>query len=214
MALVPKIKNPHKLSEYWPISLLGCLYKIISKLLVTKLKRALESLISCNQSTFVPNRNILDRAVVINEVVDYATKKEKKKKKKCLILKVDFERAYDSVNWEILDYKMGRFGFCVKWRAWIRECIFSRKYSVLQNGSPMEEIVVQGDPMASFLFLLVAKGLNSLMNKAVSLGKISGSKIGNEGPEISILQYAHDTLVVGEASWDNLWAMKSVFRCF
>lgn len=114
---------------------------------------------------------------------------------------------------------MGRFRFCDKWRKWIRECIFCGKCSVLVNGSPTEQIEIkkglkQGDPLAPFLFLLVAESLNGLMNNVVSLRKFSGCKIGTEGPEISLLQYADDTIVVGEASWDNLWVMKSVFRCF
>lgn len=114
---------------------------------------------------------------------------------------------------------MGILGFCDKWRQWIRGCIFLGKCSVLINGSPTEEINIQrglkqGDPLAPFLFLLVAEGLTGLMNGAVSLEKFSGCRIGNEGPQISLLQYADDTIVVGEASWDNIWVMKSVFRCF
>lgn len=139
MALVPKVKNPHELSEFRPISLLGCLYKIISKLLAARLKCALIPIISCNQSAFLPNRNILDGVTVINEVVDFP----KRKKKKCLILKVDFEKAYDSINWDFLDYMMDRLGFCEKWRLWIGECVCSGKCSVLVNGSPTEEISIQ-----------------------------------------------------------------------
>lgn len=60
-----------------------------------------------NQSAFIENRFILDRVVAINEVVDEAIRK----KKKCLILKVDFEKAYDSVNWKFLDYMMIRMSF-------------------------------------------------------------------------------------------------------
>lgn len=41
-----------------------------------------------------------------------------------------------------------------------------------------------------------------------------GCKIGNEGLEVSIMQYADDTLLVGEITWDILWVMKAVLRCF
>lgn len=114
---------------------------------------------------------------------------------------------------------MDRLGCCEKWRRWIRECVCLGRCSVLVNGCPTDEISIQkglkqGDPLAPVLFLMVAEGLSGLMNKAVSLGKLSGIKIGSKGPEISILQYADDTIMAGKASWDNLWVMKSVFRCF
>jgi hypothetical protein len=64
-------------------------------------------LISKVQSAFVPNRQILDGVLVINELLDLA----KRRKDKCLMFKVDFERAYDTVNWQFLDYMLGRMGF-------------------------------------------------------------------------------------------------------
>lgn len=78
VALIPKIKNPQSLNEYRSISLLGCLYKIISKLLADRLKKVLLEVISCNQSAFLANINILDGMVVINEVVDYVKKIKEK----------------------------------------------------------------------------------------------------------------------------------------
>lgn len=38
--------------------------------------------------------------------------------------------------------------------------------------------------------------------------------MGKDGVEVSILQYADDTLFVGEATWDNLWIIKALSRCF
>lgn len=73
---------------------------------------------------------------------------------------------------------------------------------------------LQGDPLAPFLYLIVVEGLSGLMKNAVSLGIFKGVKIEKEGPEVSILYYADDTILVGEATWENLWVMKSVLRCF
>jgi hypothetical protein len=91
--------------------------------------------------------------------------------------------------------------------------------SVLVNGSPTEEINIQkglkqGDPLAPFLFLLVAEGLGGLMKKAVASSLFSGFQIGNSDLSISHLQYADDTLCVGEASICNLWALKAILRGF
>lgn len=106
LALIPKVKNPQSLGEFLPISLLGCLYKLLAKVLVSRLRAVMNPIIASNQSAFLPNRNILDGVVVISEVVDYS----KKESKECLILKVDFEKVYDLVSCDFLDYMMGRFG--------------------------------------------------------------------------------------------------------
>ena len=107
-----------------------------------------------------------------NEVVDEA----RKRKKELLLFKVDFEKAYDSINWCYLDEVMYKMGFPVLWRKWINECIGTATTSVLVNGSPTDEFSLkrglrQGDPLFPFLFLLVAEGFNVLM-KAMSEKKI------------------------------------------
>jgi hypothetical protein len=57
----------------------------------------------------------------VNEVVDLA----KRTGQSCMIFKVDFEKAYDSVEWSYVNYMLDRFGFCAKWKDWIRACVFS-----------------------------------------------------------------------------------------
>lgn len=61
---------------------------------------------------------------------------------------------------------------------------------------------------------MVAEGLTGMVKKAEELGIFKGFKVGKHGEQVSILQYADDTLLVGEATWENLWAMKALLRCF
>jgi hypothetical protein len=157
----------------------------------------------------------VDGVVVVNEVVELA----KRTRKECLIFKVDFEKAYDSVEWGFLEYMLHRFGFCAKWIAWIRACTFAGNLSVLVNGSPTSEICIQrglkqGDPLAPFLFLLVVEGFSGVMRRAVDLGIFKGFSFGRGEVVISHLQYADDTLCIGEASISNLWALKAILRGF
>ncbi|KAK2406586.1 hypothetical protein QL285_042301 [Trifolium repens] len=91
--------------------------------------------------------------------------------------------------------------------------------SILVNGTPTEEINIkcglkQGDPLAPFLFLLVAEGLGGLMRSAVELNRFKGFRVGRGGVVISHLQYADDTLCIGEATVENLWALKAILRGF
>ncbi|MCI32279.1 RNA-directed DNA polymerase (Reverse transcriptase), partial [Trifolium medium] len=96
-------------------------------------------LISETQSAFVRGRQILDGVLIANEVIDEA----KRLKKKVLLFKVDFEKAYDSVDWDFLDFVMGKMHFPTKWRNWIRECISTSWVSVLINGSPSKEFKME-----------------------------------------------------------------------
>lgn len=97
-------------------------------------------------------------------------------------------------------------------------CICAGSFSVLVNGSPTSEVQIakglrQGIPLASFLFLIATEGLSELVRRASEIGYFHGYKIGGE-EQISLLQYADDTILIGEVTWDNLWATKSIFRAF
>jgi hypothetical protein len=215
VALIPKVSSPLELKDYRPISLLGSLYKLLAKVLARRLASVLNSVISPTQSAFLKGRNLVDGVLVVNELVDYA----KKAKKDCLIFKVDFEKAYDLVDWGFLEYMMGRVGMRAKWVAWMKACVFGGSMSVLVNGSPTEEISIQrglkqGDPLAPFLFLLVAEGFSGLMRNAVELNLFEGFKIGGNGLVVSHLQYADDTLCIDKATVENLWTMKALLRGF
>jgi hypothetical protein len=215
LTLIPKVSSPQALGDFRPISLIGSLYKLVAKVLACRLAKVVDNLIPNTQSAFIKGRQLVDGVVVVSEVIDYA----KKSGKECLILKVDFEKAYDSVDWGFLDYMLCRFGFGEKWRAWMKACVCSGNMSILVNGSPTEEICIkrglkQGDPLAPFLFLLVADGLGALMRSAVARGRFQPFKVGRGGLPVSILQYADDTLCIGEASVENLWALKAILRGF
>jgi len=102
VALIPKVLSPMELKDYRPISLLVSLYKLLGKVLARRLAGVMSSIISSTQSAFLKGRNLVDGVLVVNELVDYA----KKVKTDCLIFKVDFEKAYDSVDWGFLEYMM------------------------------------------------------------------------------------------------------------
>ena len=88
---------------------MGSLYKTLAKLFANRLRGVIGSVISESQSAFVKNRQILDGILIANEVVDEA----QKLKKDLLLFKVDFEKAYDSVDWGYLDFVFGRMSFPV-----------------------------------------------------------------------------------------------------
>jgi hypothetical protein len=94
IALIPKVDSPQRLNEFRPISLVGSLYKILAKVLANRLRAVMGSVVSETQKAFVKDRQILDGILIANEVVDDA----RRANKELLLFKVDFEKAYDSVD--------------------------------------------------------------------------------------------------------------------
>jgi len=92
--LIPKCKNPSDLGDYRPISLVGCVYKMIAKILANRLKRVLNKIIDINQSTFLSGRGLLDSVLIANKTVDFL----RKERLKGVIVKVNYEKAYDYVE--------------------------------------------------------------------------------------------------------------------
>lgn len=77
------------MSDFQPISLIGCMYKALSKELANRLRKVIHLLILDCQSTFIKGRQIFDGVLIANELVDDA----KRKKKEAVYFKVDFEKV-------------------------------------------------------------------------------------------------------------------------
>ncbi|XP_058741619.1 uncharacterized protein LOC131614006 [Vicia villosa] len=196
LALTPKINNPQRVEEFKPICLIGCLYRLLSKLLAGRLNKVMGKLVSPTQTTFIEGRQMMDGVVVLNEIADFA----RRNRRECLILKNDFEKAYDCVSWSYLKYMFKRMGFGSKWCGWMEAMVFSSNISVLVNGCPTAEFAAsrglrQGDPMSPFLFLLATEGLSGLMWNAREVGGFQGFHF-NQQIYVELLQFADDTVML------------------
>ncbi|GKB95780.1 RNA-directed DNA polymerase, eukaryota [Tanacetum coccineum] len=79
IALIPKVPNPMLISDFRHMSLVGDHYKIIAKILANRLARVIDFVISQEQSAFIKHREILDRPLMINEVIQWSKRKKAKK---------------------------------------------------------------------------------------------------------------------------------------
>ena len=111
IALIPKLKDPQAINDFRPISLIGCIYKILAKVLANRLRKVMPYLVDERQTAFIKGRHLLHGVLVANEVIEEA----RRSKKSCMVFKVDFEKAYDSVSWQFLIYMLKRMGFHERW---------------------------------------------------------------------------------------------------
>ncbi|GJZ18250.1 putative RNA-directed DNA polymerase, eukaryota, reverse transcriptase zinc-binding domain protein [Tanacetum coccineum] len=131
-----------------------------------------------------------------------------KKNERLFLFKVDFEKAFDSLDWNLLDNVMQQMGFSHKWRKWICGCLTSSFNSVIVNGSPTKEFDIQcgihqGDPLSPFLFIIAVKALHVTFQEAKAKGIFDGVKIGSNKVDVSQLQFADDALILGKWSLEN-----------
>lgn len=213
IVLIPKKEGVCGINQMRPVSLIGSVYKIIAKVLACRMKGVIGKLIGEAQSAFIKGRNILDGVVVLNEVMDEARSRKKG------WIKVDFAKAYDSIDCDYLIEMMGRMKFPKKWLRWISTCIKTASANVLVNGSPSGEFelgrdIRQGDPLSLFLFLVAAEGLNLMTKRAIGEGLLKPVVVGKDKVEISLIQYADDTLFVVEGSLENAVVLKRVLKLF
>ncbi|KAL0284497.1 UNVERIFIED_CONTAM: hypothetical protein Sradi_7195800 [Sesamum radiatum] len=108
ISLIPKVSNPGVVAEFRPISCCNVLYKVITKILVQRMRGILDTLISPSQNAFVPGRAIGDNILLAQEL--FSGYNQKHLPPRCA-LKVDLRKAYDTVEWDFLTAVLILFGF-------------------------------------------------------------------------------------------------------
>ena len=130
ITFIPKKQAGREIRDFWPISLVGGVYKIIAKFLANRLRLVMGDLISASQNAFVRDRQIL--VLIANEFLASRLKSGVPG----LICKLDVKKAFDHVNWNFLMQMLERSGFSTKWRQWILFGLSTVRFSILINGSP------------------------------------------------------------------------------
>ncbi|KAL0313711.1 UNVERIFIED_CONTAM: hypothetical protein Scaly_2908000 [Sesamum calycinum] len=155
LALIPKVRVPSLVSDFRPISCCNVLYKVITKIIVQRLRSVLDKMISPSQNAFVPGRSIGDNILLAQEI--FSGYNRQGLPMRCA-LKVDLRKAYDTVEWDFLSAVLHLFGFPDIFIGWIEECVTTPMFSVCINGNPHgffkgSRGLRQGDPMSPFLFV-------------------------------------------------------------
>ena len=218
LCLIPKVYPPSEMKEFRPIALCNVSYKIITKVLVNRLKKHLSNIISENQNAFIPGRMISDNIVVAHEVF-HCLKARKRQATSYMAVKTDITKAYDRLEWNFLAETMRHMGFDGRWISWIMECVSAVRYSVLVNGKPEGFITPgrglrQGDPLSPCLFIMCAEVLSHLMTRAMEERSLLGVKISMNAPAVNHLLFADDSLFFSLANDRAAKKLKSIFGLY
>ena len=196
LALVPKKDNSESFMDYKPIALCNLVYKLVTKIIVMRLKLKLFEVLSKEQCGFLKNRQILEAIGISQEFMHSA----KVKKMRPLLMKIDLAKEYDKVDWGFLHLVLLQIGLFVEVTNWIMACVSSTNFAILINGAPTSFFnssigLHQQCPLSLLLFLLIIEGLSKMVLEAKIMGKFEGLKIA------STLQISHlisvDDVILG-----------------
>ena len=109
--LVPKVNNPECVNDFRPISLLNCSIKLLTKILAERLQRIILEILHKNQYGFIKTRTIQDCIAWCFEYIHQCNQS----KRKIIILKLDFAKAFDTVEHSAMLEIMRTMGFPDRW---------------------------------------------------------------------------------------------------
>ena len=155
--LIEKKDRDKRLIKNWrPISLLNLDTKLLSKVLANRMKDVLPSLVKENQIAYVQGRFISEGGRLISDILESTDIFQKS----ALLLTVDIEKAFDSVNHMFLIATLEHFGFGESFIKWVKILLKNQESCVINGGKTSKYFKLdrgtrQGDPISAYLFILV-----------------------------------------------------------
>jgi hypothetical protein len=214
ITLVPKKPQPETVNDFIPISLLNIGLKVLTKILADRLQAVILRLVHRNQYGFIRSRTIQDCLAWSFEYIHQCHQS----KRETIILKLDFEKAFDLVEHATIIQVLSHMGFPQKVDRLGTCHISSASSAVLLNGVPgkffkCKSGVHQGDPLSPLLFVLAAELLQILINKAASMNLLE-VPIPKPNTDFPIIQYTDDTLLILQADARQSIFLKSLLHSF
>lgn len=169
IAVIPKKLEAYTFKDFRPIFLCNITFKIITKIIVERIKATLAVSLSKDQHAFLKGRNIMDAVTNTQESLFPMLSN----RSEAAILKIDFQRDYDCLDWGFIRCLLEKISLKSNVINWIMACIENVNYAVIINGIPSpffpaERGLRQGFPLLPLLFILAMNSLSLHINKAIS----------------------------------------------
>jgi mannosylglycoprotein endo-beta-mannosidase len=212
ITLIPKSGDHSRIGNWRPITLLGSLYKILAKTLARRLQAHLPTIVRPSQTGFVEGRSILDNTFLAQEALDWVVESDQD----LVLLLLNFEKAFDRIEWGFLFDALAKLGFATQWIHWVRSLYHSASSSIKLNGVvgssfPLARSVRQGCPLAPYLFILATDILGHMLEdqrfgvKGLSLPR---------GGHILEQTFVDDTALFLQSSRANMEKSQEVLNIF
>ncbi|KAE8807862.1 hypothetical protein D1007_15806 [Hordeum vulgare] len=215
ISLIPKVKGAVVISKFRPIALINHMAKFPVNGFATCLSPVAHLTLSPFQSNFVKGRFILDGIPCLHEIV----RDVKSNNVKAVILKLDFEKAYDLVSWLFRRQVLLAKGFEGAYVHRIMQLVSGGHTAISVNGHICTFFangrgLRQGDQASPVLFNFVAYASSCILSRAVASVHIS-PLISHLIPHgVTHLQYANDTIIMVELNDSCLAHLKFILLCF
>ena len=215
LSLVPKHPGASLITDYRPISCLNTVYKVVSRLLVKRLKPLLPSFIVPNQTAFVRGRLLVENTSPAGELVNGY---HKNKGPKRITIKVDIAKAFDTLSWDFLFSCLQGLNLPPLYLSWLRACICNTNFTVGYNGLVHGYFkgtrgLRQGDPLSPYLFVIAMNFLSLMLNRAAQEMKFK-YHLNCQSSKLTHLCFADDLLIFIDGSLSSVQAVLQVLREF
>ena len=217
ITLIPKCQGAVCLGAFKPISLCNTIYKVVTKIIVIRLRPLLPSLISLLQTTFIPGRMGLDNMIIAQELIH--TMSLKKGKVGYMALKIDLDKVYDRLEWHLIRDILNLYKFPTKLVNLIMSCISSSSISVLLNGGKLDSFlpsrgIRQGDLLSPYLFIMCMEMLGVLIREKCEANLWDPMKASRNGPSFSHLFFVDDLVLFAKADRKNYYNVRGTLDSF
>ena len=210
ITLLPKKDKLLKLLKNWrPISLLNADFKILAKVFGLRMKEILPTIISNEQVGYLKERYIGQNIRTIKDIMDKLEGDESG-----IIAFLDFEKAFDSIEWKYLRASLKAFNFGNNFLKWLSVLYTDIQACVTNNGFStaffdLTRGVRQGCPLSPYLFIIAAETLSCKIRNSTD---INGIEVHNS--TIKIVQMADDTtiMVKDHSSLQNVLSLMEKFH--
>lgn len=214
IVLIPKVEGADAINLFRPISLCNFSYKIVSKIIVNRMKSLLDKCVSPNQRAFVPGRLIQDNILIAHEAFHHL-KTNKKGSRFEMAVKIDMNKAYDRLEGSFIENVLLKLGFCNAWVNRVMSCIASVKYNLLFSGKKVGSFTPhrglrQGDPLSPYIFIFASDVLSRVVSAFAEIKEFEGIKIARTCPVLTHCMFADDALFFLKASEKNCLSFKQI----